>query len=168
VVIQVGIVKQDPINCCARVRNVNVDELAKVYEIELESFDNPYSMHYFRILMSLSGKYFLVSEDESGEITGYIVAIPLKGRVCHIASIAVSKSCRGRRTGTCLLSSLLQLCQDDGYDAFILEVEATNNVALRLYLSAGFKIVGIKPNYYGRGRHALIMLLIDTSSWRSL
>jgi ribosomal-protein-alanine N-acetyltransferase len=155
------------INCCVKVRSVKDDELNCVYEIELESFDNPYPAYYFRVLMSLSsGRFFLVSEDSQGRITGYIAAVPLANRVCHIASIAVSRECRGKKVGACLLESLVEVCSGEGYDAFVLEVEYSNEPAISLYRSAGFKVVGVKPNYYGAGRHAIVMLLVESLGWK--
>ena len=157
------------INCCVRVRDAAEAELPRIYEIEVESFDNPYTLQYLKLLMGLSGgRYFLVSEDSKGRITGYIVGVPLKDGVCHIASIAVSRDCRGRRVGACLLESLVDVCVADGYDTFILEVEYSNEAALHLYHSAGFKVAGVKPDYYGKGRHALVMLLIETPGWKLL
>ena len=153
------------LNCCVKVRQVERRELGQVYAIELESFDQPYSLWYLELLLSLSGgKYFLVSVASNDNITGYIAAVPIGENVCHIASIAVKKVCRRQRVATCLLQSLFELCVEDGRRIFILEVEHTNMPALRLYRANCFKPLRVIPNYYGPGRHALAMLRYEVSS----
>ncbi|HID40582.1 MAG TPA: N-acetyltransferase [Pyrodictium sp.] len=148
--------------CCKTVRAAEPQDLNAAFMIEIESFENPYPRWYFDLLYGLSGgKYFLVSTNDRGEITGYIIGIPLSGNVCHIASIAVVKQCRRKGVGTALLHSLLELCSADGYTSFILEVDVYNYVAQRLYASNLFKPVMVVADYYGRGRHALVMILLN-------
>ncbi|ABM80744.1 GNAT family N-acetyltransferase [Hyperthermus butylicus] len=152
-------------NCCVKVRPVERRELGQVYAIERESFDQPYSLWYLELLLSLSGgEYFLVSVANDDSITGYIVAVPIGENVCHIASIAVKKACRRQRVATCLLQSLFELCIEDGRRIFVLEVEHTNMPALRLYRTNCFHPLRVIPNYYGPGRHALVMLRYEAYS----
>jgi ribosomal-protein-alanine N-acetyltransferase len=157
------------VECCKLVRPATLEELGEVYEsIELTSFDNPYSPYYMRVLWSLSaGEYFLVAIGEKG-LTGYVAAVPLQGGVCHIASIAVKPECRRRKVASCLLASLFELCSANGYRSFVLEVEHRNKPALALYARHGFKPLGLAADYYGRGRHALIMVYVDEPSWHRL
>ncbi len=140
-----------------------------MYSIELESFENPYTLRYMRLLWSLSGgELFLVSEADDGSLAGYIAAVPLAGGTCHIASLAVKRVCRRRYVASCLLSSLFEICSSKGYDSYVLEVSYTNKPALRLYTRHGFKVVGVKPDYYGPGNHALVMVRIDSSIWQRI
>ncbi|KSW11945.1 hypothetical protein CF15_03905 [Pyrodictium occultum] len=137
------------------------DELDEVYRIEAESFDQPYPRWYLDLLYGLSGgEYFLVSQGSEGRITGYIIGIPLSSGACHIASIAVEKRCRRRGVGTALLQSLVEVCSSRGYSSFVLEVEAGNYPAQSLYARSSFKPVMIVPDYYGEGRHAVVMALL--------
>ena len=155
--------------CCKIVRPARPEELEEVYKhIELVSFENPYTLYYMKVLWSLSlGEYFLVSVGDKG-LTGYVVAVPLENGVCHIASIAVRPQCRRRKVASCLLASLFEVCSARGYRSFVLEVEYRNKAALALYARHGFKILGIMANYYGKGRHALVMVYVDEADWHKL
>lgn len=144
--------------CGTLIRSARMEDLASVYSIEVSSFSRPYSFAQLYVLFSLAGELFLVSEGGRG-VDGYAVAVPLRGGVCHIASIAVAPWCRGRGVGSALLHSLLEVCASRGLDAYVLEVEHTNYVAQRLYASAGFRQVKVVPDYYGPGRHALVMVM---------
>lgn len=147
--------------CCKTVRAAEPSDLDEVFGIEVESFDEPYPRWYFDLLYGLSGgEYFLVSESADGRITGYIVGIPLSGNVCHIASIAVARECRRKKVGTVLLQSLMELCSSNGYSSFVLEVNTYNYPAQSLYISNMFRPMMFVPNYYGQGKHALVMALV--------
>jgi len=152
--------------CGYIVRNADRGDLDQVFLVELESFDSPYPRWYFDILYELSnsGEYFLVSVDERGRIDGYVVAIPRKGGVCHIVSIAVRRDCRRHYVGSILLQSLFELCDETRPRLYILEVDIRNMGAQALYSKHGFGYAGLIPNYYGDGRHALIM--IRTPLWK--
>ncbi len=138
------------------VRTAEPRDLQRVYAIEVAAFTNPYSPLYLRLLLELAGDLFLVAE-EYGEVTGYVIALPRRHGVCHIVSIAVDPRWRRRGVGKVLLHSIMYLCEEKGLKAFMLEVEHTNHAAQALYLSSGFKPVAMVPNYYGAGRHAVVM-----------
>ncbi len=145
--------------CGYVIENPSPSELGEVYSIELESFDNPYPLWYLHVLYELSnGKYFLVSRDEDGRIDGYLVAIPRKGGLCHIASIAVSSRCRRRYVGSALLQSIFELCSSDNYKVFLVEVYLYDYGAQKFYIMNSFRPIRIIPHYYGRGKHALVMM----------
>jgi len=154
------------VECCKTIRPATLEELPIIHKsIELVSFNNPYTLYYMRFLWLLSsGKYFLVSIGDNG-ITGYIIAVPLKNATCHIASLAVKPECRRKKVASSLLSSIIEVCSSEGYKNFILEVSTANKPAIRLYLKHGFRVIGILPNYYGKSRHAYLMLYIDDSLW---
>ncbi|BEP17033.1 hypothetical protein PYJP_03850 [Pyrofollis japonicus] len=156
-------------HCGILVRNADKDDLDQVYVIELESFNKPYPRWYLDILYSLSGNgdSFLVSFDDNGYVDGYIVAVPLRGGVCHIASIAVRKDCRRRKVGTALLQSLFELCEEKGFQNYLLEVSYMNTIAQLLYVRNSFAYIGFIRDYYGKNDHALVMLRTgETRLWR--
>ncbi len=145
--------------CGYIIETPSLSELEEVYSIELESFDNPYPLWYLRILYELSnGKYFLVSRNENGRIDGYLAAIPRKDGLCHIASIAVSPKCRRQYVGSALLQSIFEICSSDNYKVFLVEVYLYDYNAQKFYIMNSFKPVKIIPHYYGRDKHALVMI----------
>ncbi len=131
-----------------------------MFLIELDSFESPYPRWYLDVLYELSngGEYFLVSVDEEGRIDGYIVAIRRRGNICHIVSIAIRKDCRRQHVGSALLQSLFELCDARESPLYVLEVDINNIGAQVLYAKHGFGYAGLIKDYYGHGRHALIMI----------
>ncbi len=145
--------------CCsvALVRTVKPDEISLVYEVERLSFREPYPLKLIRALYHLAGELFLVAVSSDGNIIGYAVALPRVYSVCHLVSIAVHPACRGRGVGRILLASIEEACKSVGMKSIVLEVEHTNRVALRMYMSQGYQVVAILPDYYGERRHALVL-----------
>ncbi|MET1128071.1 MAG: N-acetyltransferase [Thermoproteota archaeon] len=147
--------------CGAVIRSADESLLPEVYAVEVESFENPYPFWYLVLLLKLATeKYFLVSLSQNGTVDGYIVGVPHRKGLMHIASVAVRQKCRRRYVGLALLHSLFEVAESEGFSTFILEVELHNYGAQRLYLSAGFRPAKIIPSYYGPGRHAVLMLRV--------
>lgn len=142
---------------CPLVTTAGPEHLDEVYAIEVASFDRPYPRWYIKVLRELAGDLFLVALC-GGRVAGYAVALPRRWRSCHLASIAVAPGYRRRRLGAALLASVEQLCWERGMRSVVLEVEATNAPALALYRAFGYLEAGLVPDYYGPGRHALLMI----------
>jgi len=149
------------------VKPVSHSELSHVYKIAARSFKEPTTPHYFRVIHALSGSYFLVAlRKESQAVVGYVVGVKTKG-MCHIASIAVEPAARRHRVGSMLLQSLTYLCSSEGVSEFFLEVNYKNYAAQLFYLKNGFSPLFMIKDYYGEGRHAIVMAgvyLNDVSS----
>jgi len=148
--------------CGVTVRSAEQRDLDEVYLIEIDSFDAPYPRWYFDILYALSnyGETFLVSLDKHNRLDGYIVALERRGGICHIVSVVVRRDCRRQHVGSVLLQSLFEVCESKKPNMYLLEVDMDNIAAQVLYGRHGFGYSGVIPNYYGVGRHALIMARI--------
>ena len=55
------------------IRNVSREDLERVYEIEKESFKDPYPLAFIGFLYEVNNKTFLVAE-WCGKIVGYVIA----------------------------------------------------------------------------------------------
>ena len=132
-------------------------DLMQVYSIEKESFIDPYPFWYIRFLFSLSGDFFYVAELGS-KVVGYAILVPLTNRSCHLANIAVKREYRRRRIASCMLIKSEHDCRIKGFNKIVLEVETTNTPALLLYKKHGYKTVKLVLNYYGKDRHAYVMV----------
>lgn len=75
----------------------------------------------------------------------------------HITTLAVEPSWQGRKLGRLLLCHLLQSGYARGLTRATLEVRASNQKALSLYQSFGFKEAGIRKRYYSDGENACIL-----------
>ena len=58
-------------------------------------------------------------------------------------------NCRGQGFGAKLICAAGEQCRAAGVLALLLEVAETNDVAVRLYKSLSFEIVGRRVGYYG-------------------
>ena len=65
-----------------------------------------------------------------------------------VIELCVRESMRRQGIGRHLLEQGLHLASKHGVSRVLLEVEATNKIAYKLYRSSGFELVGKRPNYY--------------------
>lgn len=139
------------------VREMKINDLEKVLEIENKSFTTPWSEDAFKmeIEKNMLSKYIVV--EENGEIIGYggVWIIVDEG---HITNIAVHPDYRGRGIGNYIVEGLIDICEKNGIYNMTLEVRVSNYVAQSLYRKYGFKEAGIRPRYYSdTNEDALIM-----------
>ncbi|HEX4554204.1 MAG TPA: ribosomal protein S18-alanine N-acetyltransferase [Xanthobacteraceae bacterium] len=83
-------------------------------------------------------------------LAGFIVSRLAAGEA-EILSVAVAPARRGRGLARKLLDLHLRRLAGLGATAIFLEVDEDNTAARRLYGRAGFRDVGRRPAYYGRG-----------------
>lgn len=99
---------------------------------------------------------YLVAEF-AGEIVGYAGVWNIAGEG-HITNVAVHPACRQKGIGSALVGQLIQLLESEGVKDQTLEVRASNKAAIGLYENHGFKLAGIRREYYqDNGEDALIM-----------
>ena len=131
-------------------------DLQEVLKIENECFDNPWSDTYYTLSLKWprSYEYFYVARHEN-TIVGYIV-FSILHEDAHILNLAVPIACRRQGIAKYLLTSALKMIQaQDGREVF-LEVAVSNLPAQYLYRQFGFRICGIRKNYYGRYKDAYV------------
>ena len=76
----------------------------------------------------------------------------------HVMDIVVDEEYRRRRIATRLLSALFERAEADPRRGFTLEVRVSNDSAIKLYESLGFRSQGVRRAYYTDNREdALIM-----------
>ncbi|AHC50595.1 alanine acetyltransferase [Sulfolobus acidocaldarius SUSAZ] len=134
------------------------EDLPEIYDVELESFDNPYPFSLLRAYYYISGDLFIVAKS-GNKVIGYILGIIQFGYRGHIVSIAVKKDKRGSGIGTKLISELenrFKLAYHCIHS--YLEVYYKNMSAINFYIKNGYKAIRIQKDYYGREKHAIIMI----------
>lgn len=101
---------------------------------------------------------YFVLEDE-GRIAGY-GGVLVVGSDADIQTIAIVPEHRGRGIGRRLLTKLLDSAKEQGAQQVFLEVRRDNPIAIAMYESTGFDIIGVRERYYQpEGIDALIMRL---------
>ena len=139
-----------------RIRRATTNDLRGIYLVEIKSFPNPYPPEYFITFVTLYPKYFYVAVCE-GNVVGYVTGAINKDGSGHILSLAVLTPYRGRHIGLKLMEVVEKSFKDDDVTRVVLEVSQWNKVALNLYKRLGYKIAGVKPNYYPDGSDAYLM-----------
>jgi len=139
------------------ITNVDEGDLQKVYEIELESFSEPYSYSLLKAYYYLAKELFIVAK-EGNEILGYALGIIQYGYRGHVVSIAVKRDYRDKGVGSLLLKDLESKFKAFNCTYSYLEVNYKNVPAITFYNKQGYVVVKFQKNYYGRGKHAFIMV----------
>ena len=132
-------------------------DLQQVMKIENECFDNPWSETDFTLALKQPKSYehVYVARREN-TVVGYIVFTVLHEEA-QILNLAVPAAYRRQGIGRYLLASALETIRaSDGHEVF-LEVAVNNLPAQYLYRQFGFRICGIRKNYYGRYKDAYVL-----------
>lgn len=113
--------------------------------------------------MSAPGTHCLVAEVD-GNVAGMAAVRPNRtGRGHHVAnaSFIVGKAYRGRGISRMLGDAALKLAKREGYTAMQFNfVVSTNSIAVKLWESLGFKIIGTMPKGYQHAKHGLVDVYI--------
>lgn len=147
-----------------KIREMKYLDIDKVFEIEKSSFYIPWSKKSFmdELKKNKLAEYLVAIVDN--EVVGYagIWFIITEG---HITNIAVEEKYRNQGVGSTLLDELINICISRDMIGITLEVSNFNTKAIKLYEKKGFKIEGIRKNYYADIKaDALIMWkMLDTS-----
>jgi ribosomal-protein-alanine N-acetyltransferase len=124
----------------------DADELARAHA---EAFDASWTAQDIAVLMQGSGAFAILSEDEDGKATGFILGRALAGEA-EILTLAVAPQARRAGLGRALVEALAGQASALGAKALFLEVAADNTAAIALYESAGFSGAGRRRAYYAR------------------
>ena len=103
-------------------------------------------------------KYLVAKVD--GKVAGY-VGIWFVVDEGHITNVAVHEDYRGQKIGDQLIKELVQVCKDNKIVSMTLEVRTSNTVAQNLYRKYGFKMAGIRKEYYSNNKEDAIIMWND-------
>lgn len=120
-----------------------------VARVEAACMPVPWSRQSFWEEASHMDAYYLLAED--AEKDGLIVAYAgcwVLANEGHITNVAVDPAYQGMGLGRRLMNELILRVKELGVDSMTLEVRPSNQVAINLYTSLGFRSVGQRPKYY--------------------
>lgn len=127
-------------------REMLVEDLDQVMEIEEDLFSVPWTREGFlTYLMKKDTMFFVVEEKE--KILGFcsMMAVLDEG---DILNVAVRRDRQKEGIGQFLVASILRMADMQGIRLVHLEVREGNGAARRLYERLGFKEDGLRRNYY--------------------
>ena len=140
------------------IRPARLFDIPEVVRIERASFNEEYPRGVFLAFLENNPSTFLVAE-YGGRIIGYVMGYLRPDLEGHIMNIAVDPEYRGNGIGTALLTEVIERLINEGARYIGLEVRVSNEKAIRLYESFGFKKIKRIIAYYSDGEDAYYMLL---------
>ena len=137
---------------------MRAEDLDEVLAIERASFSMPWSRGAFLYEMQQNRvARCWVGRDEAARVAGYVCLWEVSDEV-HITNIAVRPDLRRRGIARALLGAVLDDARGRRYKIVVLEVRPSNQHAVSLYESFGFRVVGRRRGYYyDTGEDALVM-----------
>lgn len=96
-----------------------------------------------------------------------VIALQTVDRVADLHRLVVAPGHRRTGVGTRLTEAGLRAVRHLGARSVLLEVDYHNEPAIALYQRLGFEQLAARENYYGPGRHALILKFWDLANWTS-
>ena len=134
------------------IRPIRTEDLRLVYELEEQSFKDPFPNYFIDQLADANPETFLVAV-YSGAIVGYVVVDDWSDHQ-HLVSIAVRAEYRRREIAQALLDDVFERSRPG---PLRLELRRSNHEALQLYRKNGFRETGIAHSYYTNGEDAIQM-----------
>ncbi len=110
-------------------------------------------------IFGLPGCWGLLAVRPGGEPAGFVVA-RVAADEAEILNLVVAEGARRKGIGRELVAAALEKARQSGASAVFLEVAADNPAGRALYESAGFREVGVRPDYYRQRRGNYIDALI--------
>jgi ribosomal-protein-alanine N-acetyltransferase len=141
-----------------------VDE---VVALETASFTNPWSKDALLWEMRNSDvTRVYLARDETGGLTAFCACWVIFDEV-HINTMAVAADRRRQGVASSLLKYVLAEARAAGARKATLEVRQSNEAALRLYESLGFRVVARRPGYYTKPEEDALILWLNAENGRS-
>lgn len=138
------------------IRPMTIDDVDEVYTVEEDCFVDPWSKDSIRKELKNDLARYLVAEIDD-KIVGY-VGIWFVVDEGHITNVAVHSDYRGKKIGDRLVKEMVELCKENNLVAMTLEVRTSNTVAQNLYRKYGFKMGGIRKEYYSDNKEDAIIM----------
>ncbi len=139
---------------------LRVSDLDAVLRIEKAAFDEAWSRRLFEEELAQRTSRAYRAAWVGTELVAY-GGIMVVDDEAHLNNIAVASAWQGTGIGTVLLCDLVRTALARGLAHLTLEVQVGNEPALALYRRFGLAPVGVRRDYYGAGRDALIMWVRD-------
>ena len=124
---------------------MDINYLTKVYELELESYDFPWTKEILRDCILYKYDSFVVVLDDN--LVGYIIS-KITYPETHILNLTVKKNFRKKGIGKALIELIISDARLRNSENIILEVRANNTDAQSLYKKLNFEVIGTRKDYY--------------------
>jgi len=126
-------------------RPLRSNDVPAALAIEQVAYDFPWTEGIFRDCVRVGYSCWLLEED--GLAVGYGILAPGVNEA-HLLNVCIDPKAQGRGLGTRLLTRMLDLARWHHARSVFLEVRPSNRGAITLYKRFGFRVIGIRPDYY--------------------
>ena len=139
---------------------MNIKDLSKIYDLERESYDFPWTKEILRDCILYKYDSFAVFFSEN--LVGYVIA-KITYPETHILNLTVKKNFRKKGIGRSLIELIISEARLKNSETIILEVRVDNIQAQSLYKKLNFEIIGTRKDYYEseNGREDAYVLKLD-------
>lgn len=121
--------------------------IEKLFYIDCLCHKSPWT--YDGIAASFNDNCKVIGIYYKKELVGFSV-ISIVFEDCELFTIGIIPSCQGLGLGKTLMEKSMLCAKDLGAKQCFLEVRVSNEVAINMYKSFGFKINGLRKNYYSK------------------
>ena len=140
-----------------KIIKMKAEHVDEVFGIESRSFSSPWSREsIFNDLTKNENAHYFIAE-QNGSIAGYagLWHIVNEG---HINNIAVDEPFRRNGIASLLMDALIEFAKQKEMIGITLEVRVGNHAAMGLYHKYGFKVEGIRKNYYSDTKEDAVIM----------
>ena len=139
---------------------MSIKDLNKIYDLELESYNFPWTKEILRDCILYKYDSFSVFFNEN--LVGYVIA-KITYPETHILNLTVKKNFRKKGIGKSLIELIISEARLRSSENILLEVRVSNFEAQSLYEKLNFQIIGTRKNYYEseNGREDAYVLKLD-------
>ena len=138
---------------------MEVGDLGAVNQIEIDAYPVPWSKNVMKDCIKAGYHCVLLKSKNNEKILGYAFLMTAYDE-SHLLNMCIKNDHQGKGLGGKLLKYLESICIYSQSKLLLLEVRESNPVAQKLYLSFGFKKIGLRKNYYRcvKGRENAIVM----------
>lgn len=139
------------------VRKCRYEDILSISELEKECFTGE-SWSFGTIASAFENPaYTMIVAEEEGEVCGF-GCIVTTCETSDLENVLVAEEYRNSGVGKAILNALTDDAARRGAEKMFLEVRVSNAVAMKLYLSCGFKGIYARTRYYADGEDCLVMV----------
>ena len=140
----------------ARILPLAEEHLPDVAELERLCFSEPWSENSLRMLTEASALGVVAVVGDRAVAYGGMTTVLDEGAVTNIAT---HPAFRRRGLGRQVTEALLRSAADVGIGTVFLEVRESNEAAIALYETLGFRACGIRKNFYRHPTESAIQMV---------